>query len=112
MAILKIAKMGHPILLQKAKKVDDPTDPKIKVLVDDMSKEQNNNESENVLEIMDKLNSSNTSNDNSSFGSDVSDEVLILRERMLAAEDALRIEIENRKNDICKMLVIMPYPPK
>ena len=63
-----------------------------------MSKEQNNNESENVLEIMDKLNSSNTSNDNSSFGSDVSDEVLILRERMLAAEDALRIEIENRKN--------------
>ncbi len=36
MAILKIAKMGHPILLQKAKKVDDPTDPKIKVLVDDM----------------------------------------------------------------------------
>ena len=36
MAILKIAKMGHPILLQKAKEVDDPTDPKIKVLVDDM----------------------------------------------------------------------------
>ena len=30
MAILKIAKMGHPILLQKAKEVDDPTDPKIK----------------------------------------------------------------------------------
>ena len=36
MAILKIAKMGHPILLQKAKKVDDPTDPKIKTLVNDM----------------------------------------------------------------------------
>ena len=36
MAILKIAKMGHPILLQKAKKVDDPTDPIIKTLVNDM----------------------------------------------------------------------------
>ena len=36
MAILKIAKMGHPILLKKAKKVDDPTSPKIKALVNDM----------------------------------------------------------------------------
>lgn len=36
MAILKIAKMGHPILLKKAKKVDDPTSPKIKTLVSDM----------------------------------------------------------------------------
>tara|TARA_B100000686_G_scaffold342408_1_gene421516 strand:- start:25620 stop:26141 length:522 start_codon:yes stop_codon:yes gene_type:complete len=36
MAILKIAKMGHPILLEKAKKVDDPTSPKIKALVNDM----------------------------------------------------------------------------
>ncbi len=36
MAILKIAKMGHPILLKKAKKVEDPTDPKIKSLVNDM----------------------------------------------------------------------------
>lgn len=36
MAILKIAKMGHPILLEKAKKVDDPTSPKIKSLVNDM----------------------------------------------------------------------------
>ena len=36
MAILKIAKMGHPLLLQKAKEVDDPTSPKIKKLVDDM----------------------------------------------------------------------------
>ena len=33
MAILKIAKMGHPLLLQKAKKVEDPTSPKIKKLV-------------------------------------------------------------------------------
>ena len=36
MAILKIAKMGHPLLLQKAKKVEDPTSPKIKKLVNDM----------------------------------------------------------------------------
>jgi len=36
MAILKIAKMGHPILLKQAKKVDDPTSPKIKSLVNDM----------------------------------------------------------------------------
>jgi peptide deformylase len=36
MAILKIAKMGHPLLLQKAKKVSDPTSPEIKKLVNDM----------------------------------------------------------------------------
>jgi peptide deformylase len=36
MAILKIAKMGHPILLKKAQKVDDPTSPDIKRLVNDM----------------------------------------------------------------------------
>ena len=36
MAILKIAKMGHPLLLQKAKEVDDPTSPQIKQLVNDM----------------------------------------------------------------------------
>ena len=36
MAILKIAKMGHPLLLQKAKEVDDPTSPQIKKLVNDM----------------------------------------------------------------------------
>ena len=36
MAILKIAKMGHPILLQKAKEVNDPTSPEIKNLVNDM----------------------------------------------------------------------------
>ena len=36
MAILKIAKMGHPVLLKKAKKVEDPTAPKIKKLVSDM----------------------------------------------------------------------------
>ena len=36
MAILKIAKMGHPILSKKAKIVDDPTDKKIRTLVQDM----------------------------------------------------------------------------
>jgi len=36
MAILKIAKMGHPILLQKAKKVEDPTSKKIRILINDM----------------------------------------------------------------------------
>jgi peptide deformylase len=36
MAILKIAKMGHPLLLQKAKEVRDPTIPEIKKLVNDM----------------------------------------------------------------------------
>tara|TARA_Y100001960_G_scaffold329720_1_gene421813 strand:+ start:1003 stop:1527 length:525 start_codon:yes stop_codon:yes gene_type:complete len=36
MAILKIAKMGHPVLLKKAEKVEDPTTPEIKQLVSDM----------------------------------------------------------------------------
>ena len=36
MAILKIAKMGHPVLLKKAKKVKDPTSLKIRTLVNDM----------------------------------------------------------------------------
>lgn len=36
MAILKIAKMGHPLLLQKAKEVIDPTSSEIKKLVNDM----------------------------------------------------------------------------
>ncbi|MBT4711778.1 MAG: peptide deformylase [Alphaproteobacteria bacterium] len=36
MAILKIARMGHPVLLQKAEEVPDPTAPEIKQLVADM----------------------------------------------------------------------------
>jgi peptide deformylase len=36
MAILKIARMGHPVLLQKAAPVDDPTSPEIRRLVRDM----------------------------------------------------------------------------
>ncbi|MED6308577.1 MAG: peptide deformylase [Pseudomonadota bacterium] len=36
MAILKIAKMGHPVLRQPAEKVVDPTAPEIKRLVQDM----------------------------------------------------------------------------
>ena len=36
MSILKIARMGHPVLLQKAKAVDDPTRPEIRQLVADM----------------------------------------------------------------------------
>jgi peptide deformylase len=36
MAILKIARMGHPVLLQKAHPVEDPTAPEIKRLVEDM----------------------------------------------------------------------------
>ena len=36
MAILKIARMGHPVLLQKALKVEDPTSPEIRHLVADM----------------------------------------------------------------------------
>jgi peptide deformylase len=36
MAILKIAKMGHPVLLQRAAEVEDPTDPEIQSLIDDM----------------------------------------------------------------------------
>jgi peptide deformylase len=36
MAILKIARMGHPILRQRAAEVADPTSPEIKRLVADM----------------------------------------------------------------------------
>ena len=36
MAILKIARMGHPILLQRAAPVADPTAPEIRRLVQDM----------------------------------------------------------------------------
>ncbi|HWX47296.1 MAG TPA: peptide deformylase [Roseomonas sp.] len=37
MAILKIARMGHPVLLQVAEAVDDPTAPEIRDLVEDMA---------------------------------------------------------------------------
>lgn len=36
MAILKIARMGHPVLHQVAERVEDPTDPEIVALVEDM----------------------------------------------------------------------------
>ncbi|PPR61219.1 MAG: Peptide deformylase [Alphaproteobacteria bacterium MarineAlpha4_Bin2] len=36
MAILKIAKMGHPVLRARATEVEDPTAPQIRQLVDDM----------------------------------------------------------------------------
>jgi peptide deformylase len=36
MAILKIARMGHPVLLQKAQPVADPTAPDIRRLIADM----------------------------------------------------------------------------
>jgi peptide deformylase len=36
MAILKIARMGHPVLLQRAAAVDDPAVPEIRRLVADM----------------------------------------------------------------------------
>lgn len=36
MAILKIARMGHPILRLKANPVDDPTAPAVRALVSDM----------------------------------------------------------------------------
>ncbi len=36
MAILKIARMGHPVLLARAEKVADPTSPEIRRLVADM----------------------------------------------------------------------------
>ena len=36
MAILKIARMGHPVLLQKAEEVPDPTAPEIQQLVANM----------------------------------------------------------------------------
>ncbi len=36
MAVLKIAKMGHPVLMQPAKSVDDPASAEIRRLIDDM----------------------------------------------------------------------------
>lgn len=36
MAILKIARMGHPVLLQRAHEVPDPTDPAVARLVETM----------------------------------------------------------------------------
>jgi len=36
MAILKIARMGHPVLARKADSVEDPTDPEIHYLINDM----------------------------------------------------------------------------
>lgn len=36
MAILKIARMGHPVLRRRADEVEDPTDPDIRRLVADM----------------------------------------------------------------------------
>ena len=36
LAILKIARMGHPVLLQTATAVPDPSDPDIQRLIDDM----------------------------------------------------------------------------
>lgn len=41
MAILKIARMGHPILQALSEKVEDPTDPKIATLVEDMIETMN-----------------------------------------------------------------------
>lgn len=37
MAILKIARMGHPVLLGRAAEVDDPTAPEIRQLILDMA---------------------------------------------------------------------------
>lgn len=36
MAILKIARLGHPVLLQRAEAVPDPTTPEMRRLVADM----------------------------------------------------------------------------
>ncbi|NQW00019.1 MAG: peptide deformylase [Rhodospirillales bacterium] len=36
MALLKIARMGHPVLARRADPVEDPTDPLIHLLVNDM----------------------------------------------------------------------------
>ncbi len=36
MAILKIARMGHPVLARRADSVEDPTDPEIHFLINDM----------------------------------------------------------------------------
>ena len=38
MAILKIARMGHPVLLRAAEPVPDPTLPDIRRLIADMEK--------------------------------------------------------------------------
>ncbi|MBM10374.1 MAG: peptide deformylase [Magnetovibrio sp.] len=37
MAILKIARMGHPVLMQRAREVPDPTDPAVHSLINDMA---------------------------------------------------------------------------
>jgi peptide deformylase len=37
LAILKIARMGHPVLLREAEPVDDPTHPEIRRLIADMA---------------------------------------------------------------------------
>lgn len=37
MAILKIARMGHPVLLRRADPIDDPTSPEIRRLIADMA---------------------------------------------------------------------------
>ena len=36
MSVLKIARMGHPVLMRPAERVEDPTSPEIARLVDDM----------------------------------------------------------------------------
>ena len=36
MSVLKIAKMGNPVLLEKAKRIEDPTSPEIRALANDM----------------------------------------------------------------------------
>ncbi|NQV81368.1 MAG: peptide deformylase [Alphaproteobacteria bacterium] len=36
MAILKIAKMGHPVLLQRAAEIDDAAAPEVQALIEDM----------------------------------------------------------------------------
>lgn len=36
MAILKIARMGHPVLRQRAREAEDPTDPRVHALIRDM----------------------------------------------------------------------------
>jgi peptide deformylase len=36
MALLKIARMGHPVLLARAERVADPDDPTVRQLIDDM----------------------------------------------------------------------------
>ena len=37
MAILKIARMGHPVLLQRAQPIDDPSAEQVRRLVADMA---------------------------------------------------------------------------